>query len=78
MDTTLEVLLGSTKAVCTQEGNLSVDGYYGYINCPDPLTYCNTVGKKYCPRGCMGRGECVNNKCECFPGFTGVDCGVDA
>jgi hypothetical protein len=78
MDTKLEVILGSTKAVCTQEGNLSVDGYYGYVDCPDPLTFCNTVGKKYCPRGCMGRGSCENNKCECFPGFTGVDCGLDA
>jgi len=76
IDTQLEVNFGSNKAICTQEGDLSVDGYYGSINCPDPLKFCNTVGKKYCPRGCMGRGSCVNNQCQCNSGFTGIDCAL--
>jgi len=76
MNTKLEVILGSKRAVCNKEGPLSVDGYYGSINCPDPLTFCNTVGKKYCPRQCMGRGECVDNKCQCNSGFTGIDCAM--
>lgn len=27
-----------------------------------------------CPRGCYGKGECVNGVCKCFTGFTGLDC----
>lgn len=23
---------------------------------------------------CFGKGECVNGKCKCFPGFSGLDC----
>jgi len=76
LTTQLQVILGSKTATCTKEGTLSVSGYYGTINCPDPLTFCNTIGKKYCPRGCMGRGKCVNNKCQCNTGFTGVDCAL--
>jgi leishmanolysin len=75
-DTQVEVQLGSNKLVCTQKGPRSVDGYYGTIECPDPLTFCNTVGKPYCPRNCMGRGDCVNNQCKCYAGFTGIDCGL--
>jgi len=55
---------------------MSVDGLFGTVDCPDPLTFCNTVGKQYCPRGCMGRGTCVDNKCVCNPGFKGIDCGL--
>jgi len=75
-DTQLQVILGKNTVTCEQEGKLNVDGYSGAINCPDPLTFCNTVGKKYCPRNCMNRGTCVDNKCECKSGFTGVDCGL--
>jgi hypothetical protein len=74
-DTQLEVQVGKKKIVCTEEGKRSVDGLFGTVDCPDPLTFCSTIGKKYCPRGCMGRGTCVNNKCKCKPGFTGIDCG---
>ena len=27
-----------------------------------------------CPKNCMGKGDCVNNKCQCFPGYSGLDC----
>jgi len=74
----VEIQVGSTSVVCTREGKKTVDGYSGFINCPDPLTFCNTVGKPYCPRNCMNRGSCVDNKCVCNPGFTGVDCGLSA
>jgi len=75
--TKLEVQLGRTTVTCTSEGQKTIDGYYGSIDCPDPLTFCGTVGKKYCPRNCMGRGTCVNNKCQCKSGFTGIDCGLN-
>jgi len=77
-DTQVEVQVGNNKVVCTQEGTQTVDGYYGVVNCPDPLTFCNGPGKKYCPRGCMGRGTCINGKCECNSGFSGVDCALRA
>jgi len=78
LTTQLQVILGSKTATCKKEGTLSVSGYYGTINCPDPLTFCSTIGKKYCPRSCMGRGKCVNNKCQCNAGFKGIDCALRA
>jgi leishmanolysin len=77
-DTQVEVQVGKNKITCTQEGTRTVDGYYGVVDCPDPLTFCNQAGKKYCPRGCMGRGDCVNGRCQCYSGFRGVDCAFTA
>jgi len=73
--TQLQVMFGTTTLVCKAEGPLSVDGLNGAIDCPDPLQFCSTIGKRYCPRNCLGRGKCVNNKCVCNAGFQGVDCG---
>jgi len=77
-DTTLVVHVGSKSVTCTRKGSVSVSGYKGSINCPDPLTFCNTAGKRFCPRNCMGRGTCENNKCVCNKGFKGTDCGLRA
>ena len=74
--TSVEVQVGNHKAVCTKEGKKTISGYYGSIDCPDPQTFCNGPGKKYCPRNCMGRGTCVNNVCKCRTGFKGVDCAL--
>jgi len=76
LSTKLQVNIGTKTITCSKEGKVSVSGYKGTINCPDPLTFCSTIGKPYCPRNCMGRGTCVNNKCVCKPGFTGKDCGI--
>jgi len=72
--TTVEVQVGSHKVVCKDKGKVTVPGYEGTINCPDPLTFCQTVGKPYCQRNCMGRGTCSNGKCKCHAGFKGKDC----
>jgi len=72
--TEVSVQVGSNTITCTEAGQKTINGYYGSINCPDPLTFCNTVGVKYCPLNCSGRGTCVNNKCQCNQGFSGVDC----
>ena len=77
LSTVVQVLMGSrTVVTCKAEEKVSVAGYNGVLNCPDPLTFCNTAGKKYCPRNCMGRGTCVNNQCVCNTGFTGIDCAL--
>jgi len=75
-NTQLQIQAGNHTVTCKNKGNISITGYYGSIDCPDPLEFCSTVGKKYCPRGCMGRGSCVNNKCVCYKGYTGIDCGL--
>jgi leishmanolysin len=77
-DTQVEVQVGNNKVTCTEEGTKTIDGYYGAVDCPDPLTFCNGPGKQYCPRNCMGRGSCVNNKCQCKSGYSGVDCALKA
>jgi len=76
--TQVEVQVGSNKVVCTKEEQKTINGYYGYVDCPDPVTFCSGPGKKYCPRNCMGRGTCVNDKCQCNSGYTGVDCALRA
>lgn len=78
LTTQISVQVGQAKVICKKEGPVTVSGYYGVINCPDPLLFCSTIGKPYCPRNCLGRGTCVNNQCVCKTGFTGIDCGLTA
>jgi hypothetical protein len=71
----LTLHVGSKSVACTRKGNVSVSGYAGVIHCPDPVEYCGGVGKKNCPRGCMGRGECNGDGfCVCNKGYKGKDC----
>ena len=78
LSTTLRVYLNNVYYTCKYEGTLQPAGYKGYINCPDPLTFCSTVGQAVCPRGCMGRGSCVDGTCVCNDGYSGKDCGLSA
>ena len=73
-NTKVLVTIGSKSYTCSRKGSLSVSGYKGYIDCPNPQLFCSTVGAKTCPRGCMGRGSCVNGKCVCNKGYSGKDC----
>jgi len=70
--------IGGKSVVCKAKGNVSVSGYAGVINCPDPLTYCSTIGAKVCPRGCMGKGTCISGICSCNTGWKGQDCALVA
>lgn len=75
----LKIWIGDKEVECVKEGLMKVDGYEGgEIACPEPKRFCRTIGKEYCPRGCMGRGICnrEENKCECKKGYSGVDCSV--
>jgi len=73
--TTLNINFGTSVLNCKEKGPISVSGYAGAIQCPDPVAFCSTIGKKTCPRNCMGRGTCNNGKCTCNKGFQGTDCG---
>jgi len=75
--TKLNVQVGAETYTCQEQGDMMIDGYYGHIDCPDPATFCKTVGVTYCPRNCMGRGTCVNGKCQCYKNNYGVDCGLN-
>jgi len=77
VDAVVYVQVGTSQILCKELGTIQVEGYAGTINCPDPSYFCSTVGKPYCPRNCMGRGECVNNQCECYKGFQGTDCALN-
>jgi len=70
----LTLTVGGKSVVCSKKGNVSVSGYAGVINCPDPVEYCATLGIKTCPRGCMGRGTCESGVCVCNKGYSGKDC----
>jgi len=74
--TVVNVQVGGQTVTCRDQGSVSVSGYKGTITCPDPLAFCQSVGKAYCPRNCMGRGNCNNGKCSCYSGYSGIDCGL--
>ena len=74
LSTSLRVYLGEKYYTCKYKGIYRPAGYKGYFDCPDPLTFCQTVGAPVCPRGCMGRGLCVEGVCQCNKGFSGKDC----
>lgn len=71
--TTLDVTIGKQTAECKKKGSIKVKGYGGELDCPDPVAFC-AMTKPYCPRGCLGRGQCKDAKCVCKPGFSGSDC----
>jgi len=77
-NTVISILWGKTQFNCTQEGPISLLTYSGQFNCPDPQTFCSTVGVNFCPRNCMGRGTCVNAQCVCDEGYQGTDCAFTA
>jgi leishmanolysin len=74
----LRIVFGTNSALCKSLGSISVTGYYGKVDCPDPDDYCTTIGAKFCKRGCMGKGTCntVTGKCTCQTGWRGADCGI--
>jgi len=75
LKTVLYANWGSDKIACKKEGPISINGFKGEFNCPDPVEFCKTVGLPTCPRNCMGRGNCINGKCQCDDGYFGTDCG---
>jgi len=70
----LNVHVGGETGVCNAKGRATVSGYSGSLNCPDPNTYCTTIGKPACRRGCMGKGDCNGGVCSCYAGWGGYDC----
>jgi len=78
LNTALTVKVGSLNVTCNAEEPVKVTGYNGKIDCPDPLTFCSTIGQSYCPRNCMGRGTCMKKKSVCNTGFVGVDCALNS
>jgi len=78
LNTKLIVNFGTLPVTCAAKGPATVTGYKGFIDCPDPIQFCTTVGKPACPRNCLGRGTCVSGKCQCKTGFQGTDCGFTA
>jgi len=75
-NTVLNVKVGTKNVSCRRQGAVTIPGYYGSFNCPDPLYFCSTTGRSFCPRNCMGRGYCSNGKCVCYKGYKGTDCGL--
>jgi len=74
----LNLILGSKTVTCTKAGAVTVSGYKGSIDCPNPAEFCSGVGSKACTRGCMGRGTCNNGVCSCYKGYKGKDCALNA
>lgn len=77
-NTVLNIEVGGKTVQCNARGSKTVAGYAGTIECPDPVQWCSTIGQKVCPRGCMGRGDCIGGVCSCYNGFRGEDCALNA
>jgi len=73
-DYAVSVHVGDQTVICHEKKHMSVPGFDGYLECPDPQSFCMRDNMKFCPKGCMGRGSCVRNKCECRDGYYGLDC----
>jgi len=76
--TSLTINVGGNIVKCVKEQEVTVPGFNGVLNCPDPIAFCRSVGQKICPRGCHGRGQCVEGVCVCQDGFKGTDCALRA
>jgi leishmanolysin len=72
----LKVHVGSSTGICTAKGSITVSGYSGVLNCPDPTIYCSTIGQPACRRGCMGKGTCAGGVCSCYAGWGSYDCSI--
>lgn len=74
VDDTVTVQVGESEVICTADGGImSVDGFAGYMECPNYAVVCGNVIP--CPEGCLAHGTCLNGVCQCNPGFTGNNCG---
>lgn len=70
----LTLTIDGNDVTCTSEGAVSVPGYNGQLNCPDPNQFCTISNPTFCEKGCSGRGTCVDNVCQCPEGWAGADC----
>jgi len=52
----LAIDLGNAQPICRSKGPMSVSGYQGKFECPDPNEFCAGAGQKFCKRNCNGRG----------------------
>ena len=50
-------------------------GFEGTLTCPKSIEqFC---GKSFmCPNYCSSNGFCLNSKCYCAEGYSGVDCSI--
>ncbi|XP_023930983.1 teneurin-m-like isoform X2 [Lingula anatina] len=50
---------------------------YNDVEIPNTVSVVSSKHDKVdstCPKDCLGRGECTNGQCTCFPGYEGWDC----
>eukprot|EP00741_Cyanophora_paradoxa_P022036 tig00021433_g21272.t1 len=75
---TYQVLVGRTWLQCSSEGGTIEPpvGYQGTFECSPFDTICGGPAAT-CPSQCSGRGNCVDGKCYCVPGWMGDDCGQE-
>lgn len=78
------VTIEGKEVECEEEGNviaktIELDGKEQEfkILCPDPTHFIAAVKYSTCLNECSNNGYCVNGKCECFYGFTGLNCGEE-
>lgn len=76
-----ELWFHEQRYVCKKPGKAEIDGYDGFLTCPDYDTFCKWFDKR-CPMDCYGHGICLENtaggttkyECFCLNGYEGPDC----
>jgi hypothetical protein len=66
------VNIGDVQVQCPFTGGaVQVEGYEGYVNCPDSSILCDAMP---CMNDCNGIGVCKQGVCQCDDGSTEGDC----
>eukprot|EP01017_Pseudomicrothorax_dubius_P035857 TRINITY_DN5081_c0_g1_i15.p1 TRINITY_DN5081_c0_g1~~TRINITY_DN5081_c0_g1_i15.p1 ORF type:complete len:423 (+),score=46.14 TRINITY_DN5081_c0_g1_i15:242-1510(+) len=71
----LVVFVGTQSIQCPiGGGKMKIQNYVGFLDCPDPKTFCFQATQNECGGSCNAIGRCFANKCHCPFTLNQQDC----